>query len=177
MLNRFIRQGIMFTGLLMIGGCGVPSMPADLIKPPLTGESMQHDKTTQELFSLLPVEAQVQSPIQGKQGNDISYGDMDGDGVNEAVVVYEEPGTKGKMLKAAVFKQHNEEWRIISEMKGFGYGLEYAGFPDLNHDGRSELVLSWSLGAAGNGMDIYEWSDNALKLLSKQEYHGKLEFE
>ncbi|WP_152393238.1 hypothetical protein [Paenibacillus guangzhouensis] len=174
MLNKLTRLGCMFTVVSWIGGCSVPSMPADLIKPPLKSEDANQDTTKQELLRLLPHEAQVQSPIQAKQGNDISYGDLDGDGINEAVVVYEKPGTKGKALQAVVFKHHQEGWSILSELKGFGYGLEYAEFPDLNHDGQAELVLSWSLGAAGQGLDVYTWIDNTLKLLSKQEYEDHL---
>ena len=172
MLNNLLRLGSMLIIVAMIGGCSAPAMPADLIKPPFKRGDVIQDTTKQELLRLLPNEAQVQSPMQEKQGNDISYGDLDGDGINEAVVVYEKSGSKGKALQAAVFKQHQEGWSIISELKGFGYGLEYADFPDLNQDGQAELVLSWSLGEAGQGLDVYRWVDNTLKLLSKQEYEG-----
>jgi len=177
MLNKLTTRGIMLFSLLLLGGCGIPATPVDTIKPPVSEAIMQRDKMTDELIKLLPDKDKFIAPLQGKEGNDISFGDMDGDGINEAVVVYEVNKGAGKTLKAALFKQHNEEWRMFSEVKGFGYGLEYVGFPDINHDGLSELVLGWSLGAAGNGLDVYGLNEDNLKLLSKKEYHGKLDLE
>ncbi|OPA75217.1 hypothetical protein BVG16_21685 [Paenibacillus selenitireducens] len=177
MLNKLNRIGIMLTMLLLLGGCGIPTTPMDMIKPPVSEGSLQRDQISHELIKLLPNEAQLVAPLQGKEGQHISFGDMDGDGIDEAVVVYEENNVSGKILKAALFKQHQEEWRIISEVKGFGYGLEYAGFPDINHDGRNELALAWSLGEAGNGLDVYGLTDDKLELISKKEYHGKIDLE
>ncbi|GGH37768.1 hypothetical protein [Paenibacillus segetis] len=177
MFNKLISVGMMLITIVLVGGCGIPVTPTDMIKPPIAEGSIQRDKISHELIKLLPDEVQLLAPMQGKLGNDISFGDMDGDGINEAVVVYEESKATGKLLKAALFQQHNEEWRIISQVEGFGYGLEYAGFPDINHDGRSELVLGWSLGEAGGGLDVYGFSGDELKLLSREDYHGKLDLE
>lgn len=177
MLHRLNRTGILVMMLLLLGGCGIPATPIDMIRPPASVSSLQRDNISQELMKLLPDQAKLIVPMQGEQGQDISFGDMDGDGINEAVVVYEESRTSGKVLKAALFKHQDNTWRIVSEIKGFGYGLEYAGFPDINHDGRLELALGWSLGAAGNGLDIYELKNEKLELVKKKEYHGKLDLE
>jgi hypothetical protein len=148
-----------------------------LIEPPIPKTSLQNNNISHDLKKLLPDNAQILSPMQEKKGNDISFGDLDGDGVNEAVVVYEEKNKTGRTLKAALFRQHQKEWRKISEVDGFGYGLDYAGIWDINHDGRPELALGWSLGYAGNGLDIYGWREDKLELLSKKVYQGKLELE
>lgn len=177
MFNQLIKKGITISALLLLGGCGIPATPVDTIKPPVSEASIQRDKMNDELIKLLPDEVQLIAPLQGKEGNNISFGDMDGDGINEAVVVYEVNERAGKSLKAALFKWHAEEWRMFTEVKGFGYGLDYVGFPDINHDGLSELALGWSLGAAGNGLDVYELGEDKLNLLSKKEYYGKLELE
>lgn len=178
MHSKLGRTGmiLMLSGLL--GGCGIPAMPANMIRPPVAASSLQQDHISRELIQLLPKQAQVIVPMQSNLGQTISYGDMDGDGVDEAVVVYEENLPSGRALKAALFRQQNDQWQILSEIKGFGYGVEYAGFPDTNRDGRSELALSWSLGEAGNGLDIYELDDNRLKLVKKkQEFRGKVELD
>ncbi|WP_042162015.1 hypothetical protein [Paenibacillus gorillae] len=177
MLNKHITGGILLVALLLLGGCGIPTTPADTIKPPVSEASMQREQVNREFRKLLPHKAQLVVPLQGKEGDDITFGDMDGDGINEAVVVYEEKKGTGRTLKAALFKQSNTQWKKIFEVKGFGYGLDFVGFPDLNHDGSSELALGWSLGAAGNGLDIYELSKDKLELLSKKEYQDNLQLE
>ncbi|GGG88566.1 hypothetical protein [Paenibacillus radicis (ex Gao et al. 2016)] len=179
MLNKHIKGGILLFALVLLGGCGIPTTPADTIKPPVSEASIQRDQMNREFMKLLPNKAQLIVPMQGNEGDNITFGDMDGDGINEAVVVYEEKKGTGRTLKAALFKQNNAnaQWKKIFEVKGFGYGLDFVGFPDLNHDGMSELALGWSLGAAGNGLDIYELSKDKLELLSKKEYQDTLELE
>ncbi|MCJ8012419.1 hypothetical protein MUG84_11815 [Paenibacillus sp. KQZ6P-2] len=161
------------TIILLLGGCGVPSTPKDLIEPPVPETSLQTGNISQDLIKLLPQKAQILSPVQEKAGNDISFGDMDGDGVDEAVIVYKEKNKTGKMLKAALFTLHQEQWHKISEVEGYGYGLDYVRMTDIDHDGRSELALGWSLGEAGNGLNIYSWRNDTLKLLSKKVYQEK----
>jgi hypothetical protein len=177
MPSKFIKISTLLLTLCFLGGCGVPAAPGELIKSPLSEASVERYKTSQELIKLLPDKAQLVAPMKGQEGDDISYGDMDGDGINEAVVVYEDNKNKGNSLKAALFRQENEGWQKITEVKGFGYGLEYAEFFDLDHDGQNELALGWSLGEAGNGEDIYTLSVNELKLLSKKAYPGKVDME
>ncbi|MBE9913581.1 hypothetical protein G8C92_05995 [Paenibacillus donghaensis] len=163
--------------LLLLGGCGVPSTPVDLIEPPLPETSLQNKDIVHDFIKMLPHKAQILTPMEENRGSDVSFGDLDGDGIDEAVIVYEEKNKTGKMLKAALFRKHQEEWHKVTEVDGFGYGLDYAGILDINHDGRSELALGWSLGEAGNGLDIYGWQDDKLKLLSKKVYQGKLDLE
>ncbi|CAH0121101.1 hypothetical protein PAE9249_03627 [Paenibacillus sp. CECT 9249] len=177
MLYKPGRIGIMITMVWMLGGCGIPATPIDMIKPPLSVNSLERDRISDELIQLLPAQAKLVVPVQGKERQDISFGDMDGDGIDEAVIVYEENNPSGKVLKAALFKRDNNKWRIVSEVKGFGYGLEYAGFSDFNDDGLPELALAWSLGAAGNGLDVYGLNHDQLELIKKKEYHGKLDLD
>lgn len=48
---------------------------------------------------------------------------FDGDGIDEAIIVYEEKNKTGKMLIVALFMKHQEEWRKVKKVDGFGYGL------------------------------------------------------
>lgn len=175
MPSKFIKIGTLLTTLFLLGGCGVPATPGELIKPPSSEANLQRDKTSQEFIKWLPDKAQLITPMKGQEDNAISFGDMDGDGIDEAVVVYEYSKNKGYAIKAMLLRQENEAWQKISEVEGFGYGLDYAGFFDVDEDGHNELALGWSLGEAGNGLDIYTLSEDKLKLLSKKAYQGKFD--
>ncbi|WMT38834.1 VCBS repeat-containing protein [Paenibacillus sp. D2_2] len=177
MLNKLGRTGIMLTMLLILGGCGIPATPIDMIKPPVSTNSQERGTVSHELIKLLPDQVKLIVPMQSEEGQDVTFGDMDGDGIDEAVVVYEESNSSGKLLKAVLFKQQDNKWRIVSEVNGYGYGVVYAGFSDLNHDGLPELALGWSLGAAGSGLDVYELHNDKLELVAKKEYRGKLDLE
>ncbi|MEK8127240.1 hypothetical protein WMW72_04865 [Paenibacillus filicis] len=174
MLTRMLVTGITASALLWLSGCGMPASPMDSIKPPVYEGASRDDKFHAALHALLPQGARILVSDREAGGQGILYEDVDGDGSDEALIVYEQSALKDKELKAALLKQRNEDWRIVWDTKGFGYGLDYAGFSDVNEDGIPEIVLGWSLGEAGNGMDIYEWKNNTLQLWATKEYSDSL---
>ncbi|NOU94570.1 hypothetical protein GC093_15275 [Paenibacillus sp. LMG 31456] len=177
MLSKPLRAGMILTALWITTGCGMPAAPIDLIKPPATEGSFPKDNFRTTLQALLPDGARLLIPHHGNESQVASFGDVDGDGVDEAVVVYEESSLHEKMIKASLLKQQNAVWRIVGDANGLGYGVDYVQLADLNGDGTSEIMLGWSLGAGGTGMDIYEWRNNALKLRGKKGYDNPLQLD
>lgn len=153
-------------------GCGIPPVPIAVIKPPISQEySKQNDHST-SIIARLPIGSRVLIPDKSIGDSGVLFGDVDGDGIDEAVVVYEESLVHEKTLKAALLKQHDEDWQIIWNAKGFGYGIDHMEVTDVNGDGVQDILLGWSLGAGGNGMDIYGWQNDTLQLWDTQEYDG-----
>src|SRR5690606_19657576 len=104
-----------------------------------------------------PSGAKLLVPHHPEGAKDISFHDLNGDGENEAIIVYEETIQNQRELWAALLKEENGQWKIIWKTKGLGYEIDYIGFADITGDGKSEVLLGWTLGAsAGNGLDIYK---------------------
>lgn len=148
----------------------MPSAPADLVRPPLP-ESHHRDEL---VLSDIPGFSRLLIPALGEEGNAISFGDVDGDGKDEVVVVYEANIHDEKVQKTALLKRENEAWRVIWDTRGFGHGLDYAGLADLNQDGYPEIVLGWALGGEEKGMDVYIWRDDGIELWDKKAYRGQM---
>lgn len=51
MPSKFIKIGTLLTTLFLLGGCGVPATPGELIKPPSSEANLQRDKTSYNLLS------------------------------------------------------------------------------------------------------------------------------
>ncbi|WP_239618406.1 hypothetical protein [Cohnella mopanensis] len=162
-ISKLARAGLLVSALLYLNGCRMPATPDDLINPPEISLSINK---WDDIQNVLPVGAQIVPQTIG-QGNGITFGDLDGDGIDEALIVYKENPLHGQMLKAAVLKQKSAQWQIVWDAKGFGYGLDYSEIADVNRDGMQEVVLGWSLGKAGTGMDVYVWRNGTLVLESK----------
>ncbi|WP_019421133.1 hypothetical protein [Paenibacillus sp. OSY-SE] len=173
MLGKQMWTGLIVTTLLWIGGCSMPATPIDLIKSPLSEENLHSDI----LRTLLPDGARLLVSAHGEGSKGISFGDVDGDGIDEAVVVYEESSHNERIRKAALLKQQDEEWQIVWDTKGYGYGLDYAGIADVNEDGLSDIILGWTLGAGEKGLDVYVWRDNAMTLWGKKGYRGQFDLD
>ncbi|TBL71040.1 FG-GAP repeat domain-containing protein [Paenibacillus thalictri] len=177
MYRKLLGICIIAAVLLWMSGCGIPKAPIDLIHAPAIETSINEDQFSKIIRGLLPDGAHVVVTDRLKGNNGVLYGDVDGDGIDEALVVYEEKRTDDKALRAALLKQNNKEWRIVWKMAGSGYGIDYAGFADVTKDGAPDLILGWSLGAGENGMDIYEWKNNTLRLWGKKGYYGQFDLE
>jgi len=177
MLSKCAKVGIMLILICSLAGCGVPATPLDTIKPPKSDLSAHNYTTNQEIMELLPDRVQLVTPIMGKVEDAIFFGDLNGDGIDEAIVVYENQKNRGNTLKAVLFRKENDVWKKVSEVNGFGYGLNYARFLDIDNDGHKELLLGWSLGDAGNGLDIYRLMEDQLHLLSNRVYVEHVDLE
>ncbi|GIP32799.1 hypothetical protein [Paenibacillus sp. J2TS4] len=176
--RRWTWTGLIVSSLFWTGGCEFPPAPADTIKPPFQADGYLHtDEFLTMVRALLPDGARLVLPISGTGKHPVTFGDMDGDGVDEAVVVYEESLFTGRELKAALLKQQDRQWHIVSDLKGIGYDIDYAGFVDTDRDGNAEMILGWSLGAGVNGLDVYRWNNNALELVDNKGYYGKFKME
>ncbi|WP_019636574.1 hypothetical protein [Paenibacillus fonticola] len=174
MSNRLIIS-LMAVAFLALSGCAVPSMPGELISAPNVGEHVhKEDEFRASLLALLPEEARLPTASDQVE-NSISYGDLDGDGTDEAVVVYELDGHNARTLTAALLMRKEEAWQIVWQMEGHGYSLDYSAINDVDQDGLPEILLGWSLGADVNGLDIYEWDHNTLRLQDRRGYHGNLD--
>ncbi|MFF2482747.1 FG-GAP repeat domain-containing protein [Paenibacillus sp. NPDC058071] len=177
MRSNFIKIGITLTIVGLLAGCGVPATPLDTIKPPLSEPNLHNDTASQKIIELLPHKVQLVAPIMGEAEDAVSFGDMNGDGIDEAIVVFENDKKRGNSLKAILFQKENEAWKKITEINGFGYGLNYTEFSDIDNDGHNELLLGWSLGEAGNGLDVYKLKEDQLHLFSKKVYSEQFDLE
>lgn len=163
MASRRAWTGAVLLAAIGLGGCGLPASPVELLNPPVSRDNLA---MAEKFRALLPDGARLLSAP--------SYGDIDGDGVSDAILVYAEPTAAKRTLKAALAMQVSGDWKIVWDTIGFGYGLDYAGIHDVNGDGRQELLLGWSLGAGGNGLDIYQWQNQNILLLDTRNYEGHL---
>lgn len=92
--SKLIVYGLAAAFIFQIGGCSVPAAPSDLIKPPSAEDKLPGSSFAEEVQGLLPDGARLLKQAKGKAGQDVSFGDVDGDGMDEALIVYEEaPGT------------------------------------------------------------------------------------
>lgn len=115
-----------------------------------------------ENFFDIPLERPPDSPYGPYTINDVSCGDLDGDGVYELVVKWDsggrdnaEPGFTGEVLLDACRLDGTRLWKQpVSLGVNVRAGAHYTQFLvyDLDRDGRSELILKTAPGSRdGNG--------------------------
>jgi hypothetical protein len=161
-------------------GCRMLPTPSDTIQPPESSGVTENinDDVKSEVLKALPSGAILITSKRNDGANELRFQDFDGDGSQEAFVIYEEMVSNQKVLWASVLKKYADEWVFIWKERGAGYEIDYADLNDITGNGQSEILLGWTLGAsAGNGLDIYGWNPDHkdFELVAKTSYHVTLD--
>ncbi|GAA0381981.1 FG-GAP repeat domain-containing protein [Bacillus horti] len=177
-MKGYVVKAIL-SSILLVGisaGCGVIPSPEETIQPPATpGAPTQEDRDElrDTLLELLPEGAELVAPAADGESEraSILLDDLNGDGVEEALLVYR-TADQASSLQAVLFSQYEGEWSVLWEETGQGYDLDYMDMVDLDGDGYLELVFGWTIGAsAGSGLDIYGWVDGQIEWLDQTAYN------
>ncbi|KAB2337077.1 hypothetical protein F7731_05475 [Cytobacillus depressus] len=156
---------------VLLGGCNFVPEPATLIKAPQYAEAS--DDLLIKTKELLPAGTIYAAASQPVGGDPFFQVDLDGDGNNEMVILYQSIG-KQEQPGALILKKVKDEWEEVTEIKGTGYEISWASSADITGDGKQELLLGWKIGAsAGNVLDIFTWDSQkgGLEKLTQLNYH------
>lgn len=114
-----------------------------LMRPPkLSGESSLLQKAFEQ--SVANGDGIImKTPISGENRSSYLFFDIEKDGNQEAIVFYSDP-LEDTFASASIFKLVGGEWKNISKIKGKSEEIYEVNFADINGDGRSEILLSWT---------------------------------
>lgn len=158
---------------LSFAGCDFKLASIDmLMRPPkLSGEN----NLLQQAFESTVGSSEdviMKTPISGEFRSSYLLYDIDGDSVSEALVLYSVP-SKDNGTFVSVFKFQNDNWSLVSNIKGRSDEIYKVDFANINGDEILEILISWSssVGAEKNiSAALGECNDKNLTIYS---YNGK----
>lgn len=152
MKNRFIL--ITVAGLLLLGAfLGIMTRlhsPEEVLAPPNpNGEHRQLQQAFEDAVGN-GTEYKLQYPDEGEYKSAYVLYDVDGDEDQEALVFYTK-NSEDSNVRVNVLDLRDGKWTSVLDESGYGNKVDSVAFSDLNGDGTSEVILSWSLqGAEGS---------------------------
>lgn len=158
--------------ITLLAGCDLVKSPNDLITSP-DQQDEQKRKLEQQLKILLPPSSELVTPVQSDKNQSIFIEDMDGDGQQEAIVLYRNPQEKSH-VHVVVLQEEDDEWHEATHIEPKGQTIDYFGLHDLNKDGVLEVVvgLGESEFETKKQLMIYEWQDRSLNKTVERSYEG-----
>ena len=173
----FLACAVLVFALLM-SGCSVGIDVEALLRPPRpTGEQQKIQEALEEyIFS----DQNKQSPeVLGgyilkypKSGNHRSafvMQDLNGDGVDEAIVFYSISKDKGN-VRLNLLRKNGGKWETVSDIEGASADIDRVEFGDLNGDGMHEIVTGWNIDNVSNRLLVLF----AFKNGGLEEWHREL---
>lgn len=152
----------LFILVCCLTGCaGQPAAEELLRAPQLSAELSVVQKA---LNSYLGESAQLKYPHKSTTSSPFLFTDLDGDGLDEAVVLYQSDN-KGLNVHLAVLEQQGQDWIVTQEMEGPSTNVENISSANLQEGGGNELVVLYSspTARAEEYLAVYSYTDTTLK--------------
>lgn len=162
---------LLLTICLTFSACDFDIVSVDnLMRPPkLSGESRYlqaaFEKTVGESETVI-----MKNPITGNNRSSYLLYDIDGNGVDEALVFYSDYSVD-EYAYFCLFKQANDEWVPVADIKGRADEIYEVDFSDINGDGVYEILVSWTTFSSTNSYVFDNFSNNK-RYLTVYSYNG-----
>lgn len=154
-------------------GCGDFSLGArnieELLRAPRP--TARQSAVQSALNTYLGETLQLKYPRTGRQTEPVIFADFDGDGSEEAAVLYTVE-SKGKNVHLAILEHDGDGWVISDEVRGLStevMQLESAGFWE---DSVQLLVGYANSNLMDKYLEVYEYRDDTLYSVCKQPYQA-----
>lgn len=150
--------------ILMVGLSACASQPGaeDLLRAPQLSTKLSI--VQKALNNYLGESAQLKYPHSGEVSSPFLFSDLDGDGQEEAVVLYQSDG-KGLNVHLAVLEQVGEDWIVTQEIEGPSTNVESVYSAQLQQGKGNQLVVLYSAPTAKTEdyLAVYFYRDSTLQ--------------
>ncbi|MEG1477338.1 MAG: hypothetical protein RSC38_06365 [Oscillospiraceae bacterium] len=158
--------------VVMLAGCSAPGLSArnveDLLRAPQT--DAQQNAVQRALNAYLGETLQLKYPRGGKEMTPFIIKDFDGDGQNEAAVLYSTTG-KGKNVHLAMLENTNGTWEVVYEIEGLSTEVECVEVADIDADGSSRIIVGYANSTLSDKyLAVYSYKDDTVTSLMGQAY-------
>lgn len=135
---------LIFITVFCMSGCSLNffSIESMLSPPRLHGKNGEVQKAFYELMSAKNIK--LKTPAKGDFKSSFILRDLNGNGEEEALVFYSDSGVDTS-VRLCLLESVNDTWVIASDIKGMGSGVYGVEFCDFNNDGKTEILVGWSL--------------------------------
>lgn len=100
------------------------------------------------------------NPYNGDHRSAITLEDIDNDKNDEAIILYKS-SSADSVPRVHIFKNNGECWNSLTDIGGYGDGVDKLIIKDLDSDGIKELIVSWSsTGSTGCNLSIIHSDEN-----------------
>lgn len=174
MFRKMLATLLVLAVILSFSSCNYFDMNVEeLIHPP------RYDKDTYPIQKALETVAgkniTLKYPLSGNYRSAFIFKDLDGDSINEAVVLYSTNTDGTVYMHLNVIALDGDEWVSKSDIKLVGSDIEKIMFSDLNNDTFPEIIVGWMIyGTVDKQVGIYTYDGKMLNQRSMEKYSNFL---
>ncbi|MFB5265494.1 hypothetical protein ACE41H_01635 [Paenibacillus enshidis] len=163
--------GLLLVAVFLLAGCGIGNEtdPVSLMREPMMSDGNQklHSVITSQLAG-----NQIVSPRDPEDTSSIRVGDLNNDGIQEAVLFYETPEDENVRIHGMLLENQGGTWVKKLTFNGAGLVLESFKLVDVTNDGTLDIVAGFSRGEedSENTLIVYSYTGGTLEVVWQMPY-------
>ena len=172
--KRFFRWLLCTLLCLCLAGCSMPGEQVQveelLRAPKLSGD---YGDVQTALNDWLGESAQLKYPMQGDLLSPFLIHDLDGDGQQDAAVLYT-TAQSSNVCVAILQKGRDGMWQVRQNAEGLADTVDSVGLAQLQPGDASQLVVGYVAAQGDHYLAVYSYTDGELSTILEQQYQQYL---